>query len=69
VNTNVPERSERSERPREFPQPVYRAPASSQVPDPRIDEIQRNLAKIQVQLERIIVGIAASKPKKSTKED
>lgn len=75
VNTTPEDRGARFDRPErsyDAPKPVFRAPIAPMAvakPDPRIDEIQRNIVKIQAQLERIIVSIATLKPKKQTSEE
>jgi hypothetical protein len=74
VNTTPEDRGARFDRPErsyDAPRPAFHAPAPVAVskPDPRIDEIQRNIVKIQAQLERIIVSVASLKPKKQSNEE
>jgi CxxC-x17-CxxC domain-containing protein len=75
VNTTPEDRGarfERSEQSYESPKQAFRAPIApmtAQKPDPRIEDIQRNIAKIQAQLERIIVSIATLKPKRQSSEE
>lgn len=81
VNTTPEDRGARFDRPErsyDAPKPTFRLPAQAGAPvapmaaakpDPRIDEIQRNIVKIQAQLERIIVSIATLKPKKQSSEE
>lgn len=81
VNTTPEDRGARFDRPErsyDAPRPSFRLPAQAGAPvapvavakpDPRIDEIQRNIVKIQAQLERIIVSIATLKPKKQSSEE
>ncbi len=56
---------------REFQRPSFKTPASvqqkPQVPDPRIDTIQKQLGKMEVKLDQILVSLAVAKAQTSTK--
>lgn len=44
---------------REFQKPAFRAPV--QTPDPRIEDIQKQIAKMQLKLDQILLSMAVSK--------
>ena len=57
--------------PRDFQRPQFKAPVPIQVrpqaPDPRIDTIQKQLAKIESKLDQILVGMAVAKAQATVK--
>ncbi len=47
------------------PAPVYQPKPTAQVPDPRIDALQRDVTKMQLKLDKILLEIAVNKAQAS----